>query len=119
MPPIGREVSPGHRIVSASMVPDDMVCPHCGSKNFEIVGWFKRHFTQPYVDGKSVKEGLTLGQQPIQTVEGISCAVCNIHTIIEDNETFEREMLIFDLQMENQVLKARNVVLPSGKEWKN
>lgn len=100
------------------MVPDDMICPHCGSKNFSIVGFFKRGFEQPYVDGKPIKEGLSLGQQSIQSVEGVFCKLCGIHTIIEDNDVFEREMIIFDLQTENQILKGKTVT-SSGKEWKN
>lgn len=115
MPPIGREVSPGHRVVSASMVPNALVCPHCGSKDFSTVGWFKRYFEQPYVDGKATKEGLVLGQQPVQTIEAMVCKGCSIHTIIEDDNTFEREMVIFDLQTENKILKG-SVITTLSKE---
>lgn len=118
MPPVGRELSPGHRVVSASMVPDELACPHCGSKNFQVVGWFKRYYSQPYKDGQPVKDGLTLGAQPVQTIEAIVCEGCQVHTAIEDDEKFERELQIFDLQTENQVLKGKTVISPI-KEWKN
>jgi len=119
MPPIGRELSPGHRLVSASMLPDsDMSCPHCGSKDFTLLGFFKRSFEQVYTDGKAVKESITLGEHPLQTYEGILCKACSIHTIIEDDNIFEREMLIFDLQMQLVTLQGK-VAVPATKEWVN
>ena len=118
MPPIGRETSPGHRVISASMVPDALMCPHCGSPNFVLIGHFQRIFEQPYINGKLDQEHVTLGQQALQTIEGIACKQCNIHTIIEEDEVFEREMLVFDLQTQVATLQGR-VATSSGKEYKN
>jgi hypothetical protein len=101
------------------MVPDALQCPHCGAKDFNLVGYFKRAFEQPYVAGQVVKEGLSLGQNSMQTIEGLSCSACQTHTIIEDDNVFEREMLIFDLQTQIATLQGKVPPTPTGKEWKN
>ena len=116
MPPIGREISPGHRIISASMVPDELSCPHCGSKSFTVIGLFKRPFEQPYVNGQLNKEGLVLNPNAFQTIQGLACPSCNVHTIIEEDEVFERELLIFDLQTQITTLQGRTVT-STGREW--
>lgn len=119
MPPIGREVQPGHRVLTASMLPDVISeCPHCGSKDFVIMGVFTRSFEQQFKDSKPVKEAISLGAQAIQDVEGIVCHKCNIHTIVNDDETYEREGLIFDLHTQIATLQGRVTPPPAGKEWK-
>lgn len=119
MPPIGHETSPGHRLVSSSMLPDQVTkCPHCDSPDIVLVGSFERGFEQPYADGKPVPDGLVMAPHATQNIEGIACKSCNIHTIIEDEMVFDREMLIFDLQTTIATLQGK-VILPSGKEWKN
>lgn len=116
MPPIGRELSPGHRVVSSSMLPDQLLdCPHCGCKNFVVHGTYERGFEQGFVD--SNPKDVVLAPQATQTVEGLVCSQCGIHTIIEDEEIFEREMLIFDLRTQIAAFQGR-VVVPTGKEWK-
>src|SRR5665213_885422 len=80
--PIGREVSPGHRIVGASMLPDVInECPHCGCKDFSLVGDFNRPFEQVFEAGlpKEPKEqSIILAPQAIQNIEGIVCHQCGI-----------------------------------------
>lgn len=120
--PIGREAGSGHRIVSAAMLPDQITeCPHCGSKNFALIGEFERPFEHVFENGQPKEGGLTLVPQAIQSVEGIVCgsSTCGIHTIIEDNEVFERESLIFDLQTQIATLQGRVSVSGPAKEWKN
>lgn len=117
--PIGREVGPGHRVVSSAMLPDTITeCPHCGSKNFSIVGDFHRAFELIIVDGKPSEAGLSLGPQAVQTTEGLECKACNVHTIIEQEDVFERESLIFDLQTQIATMQGR-VAAPAAKEWVN
>jgi hypothetical protein len=117
--PIGREFGPGQRLVANSMLPDNIVeCPHCGCKNFNLVGDFHRTFEQVYEEGKAKENGLTLGAQAIQSTNGIVCKGCNIHTIIEDDEVFERDNLIFDLH--TQIATLQGKVAPSPeKDWRN
>jgi DNA-directed RNA polymerase subunit RPC12/RpoP len=120
--PIGREVSPGHRLVGASMLPDIITeCPHCGCKNFSLVGDFNRPFEQIYVEGlpREPKENsIILAPQAIKNVEGIVCPQCNIHTIIEDDMVFERENLIFDLHTQIAILQGKVGTSPE-KDWVN
>ena len=116
MPPIGRELSPGHRVVSGSMLPEQLVeCPHCGCKNFTVHGSYERGFEQAFQDSNA-KE-VALAQVATQTVEGLVCTQCGIHTLIEDEDVFEREMLIFDLRTQIATLQGR-VVISQQKEWK-
>jgi hypothetical protein len=117
---IGREVKPGHRAVSASMLPDRVTeCPHCGSKNFSLVGSYHRSFEQVFEDGEPKKEGVTLGQVAVQEIEGIDCPVCNICTIIEDDHVFERENLICQLHTQIAYMHGKLVLSDSGKKWKH
>jgi len=101
------------------MVPDAMMCPHCSSPNFSLFGAFERRFDQPYIDGKLDKEHMTLGSQATQSIEGIVCKQCGVTTFIEEDEVFEREMLVFDLQTQIVTLQGRVPLNPSGKEWNN
>lgn len=121
--PIGREVSPGHRLISASMLPEHVTeCPHCGGKNFSLIGLFQRGFELVCENGMPKEGGMSLGAQAEQEVEGIICRNegCGLHTIIEDNEVFERESLIFDLTTQIATLQGRVPIQPeTGKEWKN
>ena len=117
--PIGREIGPGHRVVSASMLPDKLTeCPHCGSKNFLMIGSFQRAFELVIEEGKPKEGGMSLGAQAVEEVEGLVCKGCNVHTIIEDEEVFNRESLIFDLHTQIATLTGR-VATPPAKEWKN
>lgn len=120
--PIGREVTSGHRAVSSVMLPDTITeCPQCGSKNFTLIGSFSRDFEQEYEDGKPKEpkeNSVTLSQQAKQTIEGIVCEACNIHTLIEDEDEYDREGLIFDLHTQIATLQGK-VAPSSGKEWKN
>ena len=119
MAPIGREISPGHRLVPASMLPDQINnCPHCGSKSFSLTGYFKRFYEQPFENSAPIKETLTMGSEALQEIQGINCKACGIHTLIEDDLVFERENLIFDLHTEIATLQGK-IPTPSGKEWKN
>lgn len=116
--PIGREVGPGHRVVSSAMLPEQLVeCPHCGGKNFSLVGDFHRTFEQVFEEGQPIKNGMSLGANAVQNVEGLVCKGCNVHTIIEDEEVFERESLIFDLHTQIVTLQGK-VATPPVKEWK-
>jgi len=119
MPPVGREIRPGVRQISAAMLPDTVLeCPHCGSKDFTIQGSYQRNFEQSYKESALQKDSLILSGQTIQEIEGLKCPSCGILTIIEDDMVFERDNLIFDLQTQIAVLQARVGVLPA-KEWKN
>jgi hypothetical protein len=116
---IGREIQPGHRAVSASMLPDRVTeCPHCGSKNFSLVGSFHRSYEQVFVDGEPKKDGLTLGQIAMQEIDGIVCQVCKIYTIIEDDHVFQYENLICELHIQIASMQGKIVLSDSGKEWK-
>lgn len=116
MPPIGREVSPGHRIVAASMLPETITeCPHCGSKDFLIVGTFNREFSIVYVDSKPDSSGLQLGDKATQVLSGLGCASCSTHTIIESEEASARELYIFDLLTQIAVLQGKAVIVPPSK----
>lgn len=117
--PIGREISPGHRVVTESMLPEQIIaCPHCDSKNFTLVGDFHRTFEQVYEEGKLKEGGLSLGAQAAQHVEGIICKNCSIHTVIEEDDEFERDSLIFDLHTQIATLQGK-VALAPEKEWRN
>jgi hypothetical protein len=96
-------------------------CPQCGSKNYSLVGTFERPFEQWFENGqpKEPKESsISLSPQATQSIEGVVCKACNIHTIIEDEDTYERESIIFDLHTQVATLQGR-VATPPGKEWKN
>ncbi len=117
--PIGREVTPGHRVVSSSMLPGVITeCPHCGSKNFTILGNFMRPFELSIEEGAPKEGGMVLGPQLTQVNEGLLCKACGLHTIIQDENIFEQESLIFDLHTQIAVLQGR-VGTPPAKEWKN
>ena len=117
--PIGREVGPGHRTVSATMLPDQIIeCPHCGSKELVLTGEFHRVFELVMSNGQPAPNGMSMGQQAERTIEGFVCKGCNIHTIIEDDDIFQRESLIFDLQTQIATLQGRIGTQPE-KEWKN
>lgn len=118
--PIGREISPGHRLVSSAMLPDPIVsCPHCGSKNVTLTGEFSREFSIVLEDSKPKENGLTLDNDSEETICGVVCPACNIHTIIAPAEDFERDSLVFDLHTQIAALQGRVPVDSSGKEWKN
>jgi DNA-directed RNA polymerase subunit RPC12/RpoP len=115
----GREIGQGQRVVSASMLPEQITeCPQCGSKVFIMHGVFERPFDQLFEDGKPKEDGLALGAQTIQNIEAIECQACNILTIVEDDAAYERESMIFDLIQQVATLQGRSVVVPT-KEWKN
>jgi hypothetical protein len=120
--PIGREVSPGHRLVASSMLPEPIAaCPHCGCSNFSLVGEFNRPFEQVFEGGlpKEPKEqNLILSPQAVQSIEGIVCHQCSVHTIIEDDVVYERESLIFDLHTQIATLQGKVGQAPA-KEWRN
>lgn len=116
---VGRELTPGHRVVAASMVLDQpYTCPHCKSTNVIVHGYFNRAFEQPYVEGVPTKDALVLGEQAVKDITGMECSNCKIYTIIEDDEKFEREGMIFDLQTQVAMLQGK-VGLPPVKEWRN
>ena len=119
---MGREITPGHRLVSESMLPEPIVaCPHCGCPNFSLLGVLERDFVQEFENGK-VKEpredSITLAPKAVQQIEAIHCQGCCINTIIENDTNYERESLIFDLHLQIAVLQGR-VGNTTTKEWRN
>ena len=115
----GREIGPNQRVVSASMMPDQVTeCPQCGSKTFILQGVFERGFEQTVEDSKPKEGSMILGPQAVQSIEGIKCPACGIYTVIQDDADYERESMIFDLVTQVAVLQGRSVIKPT-KEWKN
>lgn len=117
--PVGRQLGPGHKVVPASLVQDSpYTCPHCKSTNVIISGYFKRAFEQEHKDGKPIAATLAMGAEALQEIEAMVCRDCKIHTIIEDNVVYDREGLIFDLQLTIATLQGKVPVNSQGKEWK-
>jgi deoxyhypusine synthase len=117
--PVGREISEGHRVVAASAIPENPIrCPHCLSSSFVLQGLYKRTFEQAYHEGEVIEEQLVLSPKSIQEITGLICAGCGIVTHIQDDTIFERESMIFDLQIQIAIMQGRVGSLPTS-EWKN
>jgi hypothetical protein len=116
---IGRQVGPGHRAVPASRMSENpYLCPHCKSKNVTVVGFFKRSFEQSFVEGQPVENGLSMGGEALQQIDSLVCHGCNVHTYVEEDAEYEREGMIFDLQLQIATLQGK-VATGSAKEYKN
>lgn len=115
----GRVLGANLKALPASRLAEDpFACPQCKSKDIILFGFFKRGFEQPCKEGEPVKDTLVLANDALQEIEKVICKGCGITTIIEDNAVYDREGLIFDLQLAIATLQGRSPVNPQGQEWK-
>lgn len=114
--PIGKLVDDRTRLVSSKHISDELSCPHCTSKTVSIGGFYKRGFIQQYIEGVTEEKDLKMEEKALQEIDTIFCSICGITTIIEDEDTFEREALIFDLQLKIAMLQGKIVTNIEGRK---
>ena len=91
-------------------------CPHCESTTINITCYYKRAFVQKFVDGKTEEKDLTMDNEALQEMVEIECLTCNTGTIVEDDEVYNREVVIFNLQLQIAMLQGKVVANVEGKK---